>query len=469
MTAATRSLPQQRRHLTGLTRQRLWLQVLVAMVLGVGFGILIGPTGGLLDPGMALLVGNWVALPGKLFLLAIQFVVVPLVVASVIRGIAAGESGEDLGRLGFRTVLFFVLTTLVAVALGLLAALLIQPGGYVDTAAVSAALQEAATRGPAQPGAGPPAAPRPEEIPELIIGLFPRDPLTTFVSGNMLQIVIAAAIIGIALVTMPADQRKPLLDLLASVQAACMVIVGWVLRFAPLAVFGLLAQISARVGLSALIGTGMYVVAVLVGLAALLGCYLAIARIVGGRPVLGFLADIREVMLMAFSTSSSAAVMPLSLTTAERALRIRPEVARFVIPLGTTINMAGTALYQGVAALFLAQVFGVEIGLSGMLLVVVMATGAAIGSPGTPGVGIVILATILGSVGIPPTGIAIILGVDRLLDMCRTAVNVTGDLVACVIIDRTLKSPAELEEAHLGKVETPAMHASGPPGPAAPD
>ncbi|MHA1565813.1 MAG: dicarboxylate/amino acid:cation symporter, partial [Alphaproteobacteria bacterium] len=257
--------------------------------------------------------------------------------------------------------------------------------------------------------------------------------------------------------------RKPLLDLMSSVQAASMVIVGWVLRFAPVAVFGLLAHITARVGLSALIGTGVYVASVLFGLLLLFLFYLAIVVVVGHRKSRQFLGAIREVGVLAFSTSSSAAVMPLSLSTAEHKLNVRNSVARFVVPVGTTINMGGTALYQSVATLFLAQAFQIDIGFFGMLLIVVMATGAAIGSPGTPGVGIVILATILNSVGVPPSGIAIILGVDRILDMCRTAVNVTGDLVACVTIDHLFKGPVALIEEDLGRVQTPAMPQGTPP------
>ncbi len=451
-------------HLTGklrvLIQQRLWLQVLIGMFMGVGVGVLIGPTAGLVGSHEAVLIGNWLALPGKLFLLAIQFVVVPLVVASVIRGIAAGDTDVSLQRLGGWTVSFFLITTVIAVAIGLLVATLIAPGTYIEGATIQAAMAGQELN---ETQSAPRIAqlPKPEEIPDFITGLFPRDPLTTFISGNMLQIVLTAVIIGVALVTTPLEQRKPLLDLLSSVQAACMVIVGWVLRFAPLAVFGLLAHITARVGLSALIATGVYVATVLLGLVLLFLVYLAIVVFVGGRGLRGFLSAIREVMLLAFSTSSSAAVMPLSLSTAEHKLNVTVSVARFVIPLGTTINMGGTALYQGVATLFLAQVFQVDIGFFGMLLIVVMATGAAIGSPGTPGVGIVILATILNSVGIPPAGIAIILGVDRLLDMCRTAVNVTGDLVACVTIDHLTKGPSELAEEHLGKVPTPAMASPG--------
>lgn len=459
-----RSLPSLTGHLSGLSRQRLWLQILLAMILGIGFGVLIGPTTGLIEARTALLVGNWVALPGRLFLLAIQFVVVPLVVASVIRGIAAGEGSEKLGQLGLWTVAFFILTTLAAVVLGLLVASIIEPGRFIDGGLINEALKENVSGSAEVVIENAKAPPRPEEVPELIISLFPRDPLTTFVSGNMLQIVMAAAIIGVAMVMTPFDQRRPLLELLASVQAACMVIVGWVLKFAPVAVFGLLAHITARVGLSTLIGTAVYMLTVIVGLALLFLIYLIVAKVVAGRSWLGFLRETREVLLLAFSTSSSAAVMPVTLTTTEQHLRVRSQVARFVIPLGTTINMGGTALYQGVAALFLAQVFGVELGLAGMVLIVVMATGAAIGSPGTPGVGIVILASILNSVGIPPGGIAIILGVDRLLDMCRTVVNVMGDMVACVTIDHLLKAPVELEAEHLDKVPTPAMGdaAAGP-------
>jgi Na+/H+-dicarboxylate symporter len=464
MVETRRSLPQLTAHLGTLIRQRLWLQVLVGMFLGVAVGILIGPTSGYVNAEISGLAGNWISLPGRLFLIAIQFVVVPLVVASVIRGIAAGEAGEGLGVLGSKTVIFFLTTTVLAVGIGILVATVIQPGKYLDGIAMQNAMQIEAAEAEALAGAAPVGAPKVHDIPDIIVGLFPKDPLSTFVSGNMLQIVIAAAIIGVALTMTPGDQRKPLLDLLASVQAACMVIVGWVMRFAPLAVFGLLAHITSRVGLSALIGTSVYVATVLVGLLLLLLSYLAIGWFVAGRTPRRFLGAAKDVMLLAFSTSSSASVMPLSLSTTEEKLGVRPTVARFVIPLGTTINMGGTALYQGVATLFLAQVFGIELGVSGILLVTAMATGAAIGSPGTPGVGIVVLATILTSVGIPPSGIAIILGVDRLLDMCRTVVNVTGDMVACITIDHLLLKSAGAEEPHLGKVPTPAMHAPEPPG-----
>lgn len=436
--AVSRSLIGLKANLTSLISGKLWLQVIIAMILGVGFGVLIGPATGLFEKNIAETVAGWVALPGRVFLLAIQFVVIPLIVASVIRGIAAGEASENIGRLGVATILFFILTTVVAVAIGIWFALVIEPGAYIDSTHLKAVMPDTL---PDANGAAKAGLPTLKELPELLTGLFPKDPLATFVSGNMLQTVISAVIIGVALAAMPSSQRKPILELLGSIQSVCMVIIGWVLKFVPYAVFGLIASISARVGISTLLATAVYVATVLAGLIALLVVYLAILFVVGRNNPLTFLSNTKEVVLLALSTSSSAAVMPLTLSTTEEKLGVRTGISRFVIPLGTTINMGGTALYQGVATLFLAQVFEVDIGLSGMVLIVVMATGASIGSPGTPGVGIVILATILESVGIPAAGIALIIGVDRIIDMCRTSVNVIGDMVASVVLDRLVSDP----------------------------
>jgi Na+/H+-dicarboxylate symporter len=222
-----------------------------------------------------------------------------------------------------------------------------------------------------------------------------------------------------------------------------MTVVRFAMRLAPIAVFGLMAQLTSKIGLGALLGLAVYVGTVLAGLLIMMLLYLSLVWIIAQISPKTFLSSVRETLLLAFSTSSSAAVMPLSIKTAEEAPHVRPSISQLVIPLGATINMNGTALYQGVAAIFLAQVFGVDISLGGMVLIVVLAVGASIGSPATPGVGIIILATILASVGIPPAGIALIMGVDRILDMSRTAVNVCGDLVTSVLLHRWVKeSPA---------------------------
>jgi len=400
------------------------------MVLGIGVGMILGPTVGLVDEGTARLIGSWLAIPGRVFLGLIQMIVVPLVFASIISGLAASESVEQLRRTGLHAVGFFLTTTVVAVCIGLAVALIIRPGQFID----SALIQSMAPAPVAE--ASDLTTPSLADVPELLINLLPMNPLGAMVEREMLQVVLFAVIAGVALVTMRPEQSGPLVNLLSSLQEVCMTVVRWAMYLAPLAVFGLLAELTTRIGLDAILGMSVYVGTVLLGLTGLMLLYLAIVLIVVRSSPVRFLKEARDTLLLAFSTSSSAAVMPLSMQTAEKRLGVQSAVAQFVIPLGATINMTGTALYQAVAALFLAQVFAVEISMAGMLLIIVTTVGASIGSPATPGVGIVILAMVLTSVGIPTAGIALILGVDRILDMCRTAVNVMGDLVACMVLDR---------------------------------
>ena len=220
-----------------------------------------------------------------------------------------------------------------------------------------------------------------------------------------------------------------------------MTVVRWAMTIAPFAVFGLMAQLTSRTGLQTLLGLGVYVATVVIGLILLFSLYMIFLRTIAGIPASRFLKDSRELLLLAFSTSSSAAVMPLSMKTANEKFGVRNSIAQFIIPLGATINMNGTALYQAIATVFLAQVFGVELSTAALTLIVMMAVGASIGSPATPGVGIVILASIVSSIGVPPAGVALIMGVDRLLDMSRTAVNVSGDLVACIFLEHRILSP----------------------------
>jgi Na+/H+-dicarboxylate symporter len=290
-----------------------------------------------------------------------------------------------------------------------------------------------------------PEAPTFEELPQRLLGLLPVNPLNSMANADMLQIVIFAAVIGVSLAMMPPRQSKPLVDLMGSLQEVCMTVVRWAMWLAPYAVFGLLAQLTSKIGLSALLGMGAYVGTVLLGLLLMVVAYLIIAYVVGKCGPLTFLRSSRELLLLAFSTSSSAAVMPLSIQTAEEKFKVRPSISQFVIPLGATINMNGTALYQGVAAIFIAQVFGVDIDPGALVLLVLTAVGASIGAPGTPGVGIVIIAMLLTTIGVPPAGVALIMGVDRILDMSRTAINVAGDLTAAIAMDRWIggTQPAE--------------------------
>lgn len=421
-------------YLLGLVQSHLWFRVLVGMLLGISVGILLGPTVGLVGTETANNITNWLALPGQLFLVLIQMVVIPLIVASVVRGLGAAENTQQLRRAGVRVAFYFVMTTTVAITIGLTVATIIEPGQYIDQALVQQTLGSSThvIAADSQPAATPDI----NDIPKHVLNLLPSNPLNSMVEGQMLQIVLFAIIMGIALVMMPAEQAKPLTDLMASLQQVSMTIVGWAMRLAPFAVFGLMTQLTAKIGLSSLTGMAIYVGTVMLGLGILLCFYLLLILVFAGVRPLRFLVSVRELLLLAFSTSSSAAVIPMSIRTAEDRFGVRPAMSQFIVPLGATINMDGTALYQGVAAMFLAQVFGVDIGLGGMLLIIVTTVGASIGAPSAPGVGIVILSLVLTSVGIPPVGIALIIGVDRILDMSRTSINVCGDIVATTIINR---------------------------------
>jgi proton glutamate symport protein len=284
-------------------------------------------------------------------------------------------------------------------------------------------------------------------LPEQIVAIIPTNPTTAILHRAMFQIVVLAILLAVALVSIKAERARPILDLCVSLQEVSMKIVSWAMALAPAAVFGLLAQISVEIGFDAIVGMAVYVGTVLAGLLTLVLFYLVVVASLARRSPWGFLRAIREVQLLAFSTSSSAAVMPLSMNTAKGPLQVRAAISQFIVPLGATVNMDGTALYQVIAALFLTQVYGIDLTTGQLLLLSATTVGASVGTPSTPGVGIVVLATIVQSIGVPPAGIALIIGVDRILDMSRTAVNVTGDLTACVVLDRWLSTPDEDEAA----------------------
>ncbi len=418
-------------YLDDLINMRLWVKVLLGMILGVLVGYLLGPSMGIVSPKTASAITGWAALPGRLFLVLIKMIVIPLVFASVILGIAENEDMDMLKKLGPRIVIYFIFTTMIAISIGFGSALMIKPGNYIDLKAMESRMEIDINDVDTTTELG-----GAESLPETLISIIPDNPLDSAVSGEMLQVVIFAIIFGVALVSIRKTQSKAMTELLKSLQEVCMQVVRWAMRLAPLAVFGLMTEITSKIGLDVLKGLGVYVVTVLIGLLFLLFFYLIMVFISSGLRPLAFLGKIREVQLLAFSTSSSAAVMPLSMETAQEKLGVSETISKFVVPLGATINMDGTALYQGAATVFLAQVYGIELSVMSLVLVMVTSVGASIGTPGTPGVGIIILATVLAGVGIPADGIALIIGVDRILDMSRTAVNVTGDLTACLVMKR---------------------------------
>tara|TARA_B100001063_G_scaffold214684_1_gene215135 strand:- start:10836 stop:12113 length:1278 start_codon:yes stop_codon:yes gene_type:complete len=409
---------------------KLWVQVLIGMVLGVVVGLILSPSAFALVPeDIALAIAPWVALAGNIFLALIKMVVIPLVMSSIILGITSANNTETLKSLGIIIAPYFVFTTIVAVSVGIFIAFAIQPGNFVSSDiinSISSGVTIAKEVVPLQT----------ISIPDMIVGLIPVNTAQSELDGNILAFVILAIFVGVALMNMDKEDAQPMKDLARSFQAFSMKVVEWAMKLAPYAVFGLLCSITIKIGFDAISSMSMYIITVLLGLFTLLCFYLCIAYFIGRVKPLDFLRDIREVQLMAFSTSSSAAVMPLSMKIAEDKLHIPTPISKFVIPLGATINMDGTAIYQVIAAIFLTQLFGIDLSLVEIVILALTTVGASIGAPSTPGVGIVILATILQGIGVPVEGIALILGVDRILDMCRTTINVTGDLTATLVMKR---------------------------------
>jgi len=418
---------------TYLVKKKLWAQVLFALFLGLIVGTILGPEFGIVEKNTAEIITDWLSIPANLFLKIIQMIIVPLIFASIIRGLTSSGSLEQLQKMGLGVALYFVATTAIALTIGIIMVTTIAPGNFID----SSLIRESFGIEDAEPVQG-------EEIsifdiPQSIIGVIPSNPLASFMSGEMLSIIVFAIIIGVSMITLPKESSKPILDLLESVQKITLKVVSWAMRLAPFAAFGLMAGITSKLGLSALTGLGAYMLTVVAGLFVMIFVYMLIIKFFTKRPLFSTFTMMRDAQLLAFSTSSSAAVMPLSIKTAEEKMKVKSKISQFVIPLGATINMDGTALYQIIAVFFLAQLFNIDLGFTTILLISLTALAASIGAPSAPGTGIVILSTILIAAGIPPVAVVLLLGVDRILDMTRTMVNVTGDLTACLFFDNKIK------------------------------
>lgn len=444
--APLQSIKSLHHYLQSLIEKRLWLKVIIAMVLGIVVGFALSSQAGLLPESFTLPLISWLGLPGMLFLKLVQMIMIPLIFASIIQGITANESLEQLKKMGLNVTLYFIASTAIAVTIGTSIAYLISPGKYFDAGALGGAdtVPETATAGGVQ------TLPTFKDVPAYISNLLPDNPLASMVSGEMLNIVLFAIIVGIALISMSRATAQPLLAILNATLEVCMTIVKWAMRIVPYAVFGLMAQLCASIGLSSILGIGAYILSVIIGLVLLLIVYLLIVGVLAGKSPVWFLKSIKNAQLLAFSTTSSAAVMPLSMKIAEEKLKVRPAISNFIIPIGATINMDGTALYQCVSAVFIAQVYGIELSLLNLLFMMITVITASIGTPSIPGGGIIILGSVLQSVGIPAEGIVLIIGVERILGMFRATLNVTGDLTACILFDKWLgidKPPAAVEEA----------------------
>ena len=412
----------------GLT-QRILIAMGLGLALGVLFNVILSNSdGGALDHFVRnILVSGLLDTIGQIFVNLLKLLVVPLVFVSLVLGTLALGNNARVGIMAGKSVALYLATTCIAISLALTVAILVGPGKGVD---LSSAAQFSGAPAPS--------------LKQVVIDIFPTNPVAAMANGNMLQIIVFSLLMGFALVQV-GDKGRSARDFFESFDAVIMRMVFILMMIAPLGVFALITKMVAELGFEVLAALGKYVVT----LAAVLLLHLVVVyggmiRFIGKLSVRKFLLNMRPAMLLAFSTASSSATLPVTLRTVEKRVGVDNSVASFVLPLGATINMDGTAIMQGVATVFIAQAYGIELGLSQYLMVIVTATLASIGTAGVPGVGMIMLSMVLTQVGLPVEGIALVLGVDRILDMLRTAVNITGDAMVATLV---AKSEGHFDEA----------------------
>ncbi len=425
--------------------RKLHWQIIIGLVLGLLLGLWAAAQG------WGSWVDRWIAPLGTVFINLLKLIAVPLVLASLIVGVTSLSDLRRLSRIGTKTIALYIATTVVAITLGLVLVNLLQPGHTVpadmrerlqsayaaDVEARAELAQQTRERGPLQ----------------LLVDIVPENVFSAAADNrNMLQVVFIALLSGIGLLLIPQEKARPVIAFFDGVNALVIRLVELIMRTAPVGVFALMAGTITSIAhdnleqvLELLTALGYYSLTVLVGLLLhTLGTYPLLVRLGAGMPLRVFFGGIAPAQLVAFSTSSSGATLPVTMECAEKNLKIPEEVSSFVLPLGATINMDGTALYQAVASVFIAQTLGLGLDLGAQLTILLTAVLASIGTAAVPSAGIVMLVIILESVGVPSAGIALILGVDRILDMCRTVTNVTGDLTVASVVAATEHKPAAL-------------------------
>jgi Na+/H+-dicarboxylate symporter len=368
----------------------------------------------LLSEGLA---GGLFYVGGKIFVASLKVLVVPLVFISLVCGTCQLQGQSSLGRLSLKAIGLYLLTTAIAISIAIFFAELLQPGMGIEMTTAADFT-----------------APAAQPLSQVFINIFPNNPVRAMAEGNMLQVIVFAILIGLA-ISRSGEPGERLAKHFNDWNEIMMTLVTLLMKLAPYGVFCLLFSLFAKQGLGVIGDLALYMVTVLLVLMIhALGIYPLLLKAFSGLNPLMFLRKMRNTQLFAFSTASSSATIPVTLRTVEQRLGVSNRIASFTVPLGATINMDGTAIMQGVATVFIAQAFGLELGITDYLLVIATATLASVGTAGVPGVGLVTLAMVLQQVGLPVEGIALIIGVDRILDMVRTAVNVTGDAtVSCIV------------------------------------
>ncbi len=409
---------------------RLTVYIVIGLVAGIIIGSIFSP---MADQAWVQWIDQFIFnVVGQIFLNLIFMVVVPVVFISIVLGVVGVGDPKTLGSLGIKTIAFYLITTAIAITVAISIALVLQPGdGQAELLDSSEVEEYRETELGGDTGEA-----IDQSVDETIINLIPSNVIEAMGTANMLQIIAFAIFIGIALIAVQ-DKAKNVIKLFEEANDVIMWIVLAIMKyFAPLGAFGLVATAFTQAGFGAIQQLGMYFVCVLLGLFIhLLFVYGAVIKFIAKKPFIWFIKGFAPAMSVAFSTSSSSATLPVSMETAQKNLNVKKSVSSFVQPLGATINMDGTAIMQGVATVFIAQLTGVDLTIMQMVTVVIIATIASIGTAGVPGVGLVMLAMVLTAVGLDPAAIGIILGIDRLLDMTRTAVNITGDAAIAVVLN----------------------------------
>ncbi|MCT4534274.1 dicarboxylate/amino acid:cation symporter [Halodesulfovibrio sp.] len=387
---------------------KLWTQILIGMIVGV----IIGAVAPACVP--------YVAPVGTLFINAIKMLIVPLVFASLVTGMTSMDDVKKLGRISFKTIGIYLTTTLIAISIGLIVGELLQPGAGMNLAA-----------------AGEQVAKEAPSLSKTLTGLIPKNPIDAMVKGNILQIIIFAIFLGLS-INLAGEKGAPVKNFFASLAEVMYSMTGIVMACAPYGVAALIAKVVGQYGLDALLPLAKIIGAVYFGaIIHVLITYSSYVTIIARLSPVKFFRGILDALMVAFSTTSSAGTLPATIRCTEKNLGVSPSIASFVLPLGATINMDGTAIYQGVCALFIAQAYNIDLTMGNIATIMLTGTLASIGTAGVPGAGLIMLSLILSSVGLPMEGIALIAGIDRVLDMARTTVNISGDAMTAVLVSRT--------------------------------
>ncbi|GAA0831473.1 dicarboxylate/amino acid:cation symporter [Marinomonas arenicola] len=398
----------------------LWQKIFIGMGLGVVAGVLLGPDSEFLKP------------IGTLFVNAIKMLIVPLIFCSLVVGVTSMEDSRKMGRIGAKSVLLYLGTTAVAITIGLVFGSVFAPGAGLNMVAneTSTVVKEAPT------------------LVQTFLNLIPKNPVNALAAGNILQIIVFALGLGIAF-NLCGEKAKPAVAVFESLAEAMYKLTELVMKLAPYGVFGLMAWVSGKYGIEVLLPLIKVIAVVYLGcIVHVLVVYAGLIGTIGRLNPVRYLKALLNPAAVAFTTTSSSGTLPATIKASREELGVSKGVASFVLPLGATINMDGTALYQGVCALFIAQAFGIDLDMADYLLIIMTSTLASIGTAGVPGAGLIMLSLVLTTVGLPIEGLAIVAGIDRILDMARTSVNVCGDLMVSALVG---KSENELDESIYNK------------------